>query len=54
MTPEEATTRLDAIGVGDPEGAHIEADDVLLALVPSDVAAAYLRLQDRLPWWACA
>jgi hypothetical protein len=50
----EAIAQLDSIGGGDPEGAHGEADHVLLVLVDPDVAAAYQRLVGRCRWWACA
>lgn len=53
MSPEEAVARLDALN-GEPEADHGEADDVLLAVVPSDVAAAYRRVVERSAWWACA
>jgi hypothetical protein len=51
---DAAVATLDAIGVGDPEGAHSEADEILLSLVPAEVAAAYRRLVARSPWWASA
>lgn len=54
MDASEAVARLDAIVPGDPESAHDEADDVLLALVPPEVAEAYRRLVGRSPWWATA
>lgn len=52
LTPEEAIEALDAISGDDPEGAHIEADAVLLAAVDESVFAAYERLQERAAgWW---
>jgi hypothetical protein len=49
-----AVASLDAIGGGDPETAHAEADEILLDVAPPDVADAYQRLRDRAEWWACA
>lgn len=54
MNTREAIERLDATSGGDPEGAHSDADDVLLALVDPEVAEAYERLVGRCRWWACA
>ncbi len=54
ITPEEAVARLDAIGNGDPEGAHSEAEDVLLELAPREVQEAFIRVMERQPWWAHA
>lgn len=54
MTAEEAVGILDSIPSGDPEGAHGEADNVLLAVAGPDVRAAYQRLVRRCAWWACA
>lgn len=45
---------LDAMPVGDPEGAHSMADQLLLQAVHPEIAAAYARLVDRCEWWACA
>jgi len=51
---DEALAALDAIdGDRDPEGAHAEADRVLLSAVPPKVADAYRRLVERNRWWAC-
>lgn len=48
----EAVAKLDAIGGGDPEDAHSEADGILLSVVPADVRAAYERLVERSEgWW---
>jgi hypothetical protein len=65
MTPDEAVAAIDAINNfpdgrqatwqdGDPEDFHGEADEILLATVPVEVADAYRRLQGRCAWWACA
>ena len=54
MTPAEAVAALDAIDASDPESAHGRADEILLALLPLDVMAAYLRVTVRAPWWATA
>ena len=55
MNPATAVAKLDAIDGGrDPEGAHGEADKILLRMVPPEVAAAYRRLVDRARWWATA
>jgi hypothetical protein len=54
MTVEEAVVALDELNASDAEGAHSEADDILLELVPPEVKAAYYRLVARAPWWACA
>jgi hypothetical protein len=51
---EVAVERLNAIEGGDPEGAHGEADQVLLALVPAEVREAYRALVARCEWWAAA
>ena len=51
---KEAVAALDAINSGDPEAAHGEADAILLAAVPPEVAEAYRRLVDRCDWWAAA
>ncbi|QSR25554.1 hypothetical protein CFH99_07950 [Nocardioides aromaticivorans] len=49
-----AVAALDAIDGDDPDGAHSEADQVLLDAVPAEVADAYERLVARCRWWACA
>jgi hypothetical protein len=54
MTPAEAVRQLDQIAGDDPEGAHSEVDNILLALVDPDVAAAAKRVTSRCRWWACA
>lgn len=59
-TPENRVSAADAVGFldgmdpSDPERAHFAADDVLLSVVPADVAAAYVRLQERCTWWVTA
>ena len=44
----------DAIMVGDQEGAHSDADDILLKFVPDDVAKAWRRAEWRVGgfWYA--
>lgn len=55
MTPAEAVARLEGIDPrGDPEGAHGEADKILLAALPSEVRDAYRSVMERAPWWASA
>ena len=54
MTPERAVLALATIDTSDPERAHDEADEILLAAVPAEVAAQYRRLVDRCSWWASA
>ena len=55
LTAAKAVAELDAIdGPADPERAHDQADEVLLRVVPPEVAEAYRRLVDRSPWWAGA
>ena len=56
MTHEEiaeAIEELDALD-GDQESAHGKADDILLNLVPSEVAEAWCRARDRVGgfWYA--
>lgn len=48
-----AVSALNNIDPNDPEGAHAQADAILLAMAPPVVRAAYERLRDeRCPWWA--
>lgn len=50
-------SKLDAIAewaAGDPEVAHGNADDILLEVVAPEVRAAYERVAEACPWWACA
>ena len=51
MTPDEATKRLSALN-NDHEGAHIEADDILLEVLEANgfagVASAYRNAEDRI------
>jgi hypothetical protein len=53
-TIREAVAALDALDGTDPEGAHGGADDILLKVVPPEVAEAYSRVQSRCRWWAWA
>lgn len=54
MSKREAIQQLNALSGGDPDGDHGQADKILLAYVPPDMAAAYDRLVDRAAWWATA
>lgn len=54
LTIQEAIDKLDAIDESDCEGAHMDADDVLLELVDERVREAYRRLVVRCGWWAHA
>lgn len=46
--------QLDALDADDPEAAHGKADELLLSLVPAEVADAYRRVVKRADWWAAA
>ena len=52
--PAFAAEVLDGFDESDPERAHAHADDVLLANVHPNVAAAHARLVARCKWWATA
>lgn len=54
MNLTQAVNSLEAISGDDPEAAHSEADAILLAFVPAEVAHAYERLTNRCRWWATA
>ena len=54
MTAADAVTALDNIAGDDHERAHSAADDILIALVPDEIRAAYQRVQQRCSWWATA
>lgn len=54
LTVEEAIEQLNSIDVFDPEGAHVEADDILFQLAPLEVQQAYDRVTERASWWAYA
>ena len=48
----EIVKDLDNIDATDPEGAHGEADDILLQCVDPRIRAAYVRVVDRAgAWW---
>ena len=51
---ELVVKEFDALDVKDPEKAHSQADDLLLALVPADVREAYQRVVERARWWGAA
>ncbi len=54
MTEQEAIAALDAIGPGDPEAAHGEADRIMGQCLPDAVAAARRRAEERVGgfWYA--
>jgi hypothetical protein len=56
--PGERTVVVDRltalIGALDPELAHAQADELLLSLMPPEVAEAYQRLKEASEWWAHA
>ena len=52
--PEFAAEQIDGLDASDPEAAHGNADDILLANVEPVIAEAYRRLIDRCRWWATA
>jgi hypothetical protein len=54
MTDEEAIAALNAIGVDDPERAHMEADSILLSSVSLPVSEAYQLAMNRQRWVASA
>lgn len=58
LTSEQAIANLDDLAANGPrhdcEMMHIEADNILLKLVGSDVAAAYQRVGAVCSWWAYA
>lgn len=54
MTAASAIYKLDTLPTDDPEGAHAEADEILLAAVDPSVKAAYERVVSRCSWWASA
>lgn len=53
LSVKEAVELLDKERGRDPEGAHAEADDILLAVVDPAVRDAYERLVKRAGWWGC-
>lgn len=52
--PEFAAEQINNLDASDPEVAHANADDILLANVDPLIAAAYQRLAARCKWWAYA
>lgn len=56
ITRAEAVRLLDEMDTddNDPEVWHSKADDILLAVAPTEVRDAYKRLVGRSPWWATA
>lgn len=52
IDPAEAVRRLHAIDHHDPEVARMDADRVLLELVPDEVRRAHEDLVRRCAWWA--
>lgn len=55
MTPQEAIEKLTAFQDGDPEQAHGDADDILLAVLRSnglsEVADAWDACRERVGFW---
>jgi hypothetical protein len=49
-----AISALDALEGTDCEVIHSEADKILLAVVPREVAKAYERVVKRTSWWAAS
>jgi hypothetical protein len=47
----QAIHDLDRLPSKDPEIAHLKADEILLSLVSSDVAAAYQAVAKSCDWW---
>lgn len=60
LKSETAIAALDSIDPDDeeqyegPRWVHEDADDILLATVDPEVAAAYRRVVERCRWWAFA
>ena len=52
MNIAEAVAALDAIAGGYDGRAHADADSILQAFVPPEVAAAYDRVIERSDFWA--
>ena len=52
--PEFAAEQIDRLDASDPEAAHANADDILVANVDPIIADAYRRLVARCLWWASA
>ena len=48
---QAAVAALDALGNGDPEVAHGDADAILLSVVPTTVADAFERARARVGFW---
>lgn len=54
---ENAVRKIEIIGNDfgyDPEVAHLEADAVLLAVVPKQIRDAYIALSEKTEWWSAA
>lgn len=51
MTIDEIVAALDALEKGDAEGAHGEADELLLKAVPPEVLMAWISARDRVGFW---
>lgn len=51
MNTAEGVARLNALQPGDNEGAHDEADAILLEFVPKRVADAWRAADERIGWW---
>jgi hypothetical protein len=54
LTKAEAVKLLNAIKAGDNEGAHSEADDILIAFLfkeAPEVASAWVGAEERMGFW---
>lgn len=54
ITAAQAVNELRLLDSDDPEEAHHQADEILLATVPDSVREEYRALQNRTSWWAHA
>lgn len=54
MTKRQAVQALSRITTEDPEAAHAEAEEILLAYAGPEIETAYRSLIARSRWWASA
>lgn len=54
MSVADVVAALDAMQTDDCEGAHADADALLLSIMPTEIQEAMARLHGRCRWWACA
>lgn len=52
--PQFAADAIDDLDASDPEAAHGNADEILLANIDPLIADAYRRLIARCAWWVSA